>query len=195
MERNRDQAAIPEDPFVLDQVERALRQHQQVKEAAVVVQHHGDEERVVAYVVPTEDGPTVSQLRSYLESICIPTHSVPSVFVSLDSLPLTSTGSIDRSALPPADPVWSAAETSYTAPRNAFEAAIAAIWAEVLLVERVGIHDDFLELGGDSLLATQIIARIWERLGTEIPLAAMFERSTVAEIVDQFFGDSEKSQG
>ncbi len=75
----------------------------------------------------------------------------------------------------------------YVAPRNQVEGAIAEIWSEVLLLDRVGIHDDFLELGGDSLLGAQVVARLFERCGTQIPLESLFERGTIAELVEDFF--------
>jgi len=117
----------------------------------------------------------------------VPPAMMPSVFVSLDRLPVTSDGAVDRGALPPPNPIWSAVEQHYVAPRNAVETTIAEIWAEALLVERVGIHDDFLELGGDSLIATQVVAKIWERLGTEVPFQALFERGSIAELSEEYF--------
>jgi acyl carrier protein len=77
----------------------------------------------------------------------------------------------------------------YTPPRTAVESALAEIWAEALLVDRVGLHDDFLELGGDSLVGAQLVARMYERLGIEIPLESLFQRGTIAELVEDYFGD------
>jgi acyl carrier protein len=95
----------------------------------------------------------------------------------------------DRQALPSPDPELSVAERGYVAPRNPVEAAIAEIWTEVLMLDRVGIHDDFLELGGDSLIGGRVVSRIFERLGREIRLESLFERGTVADLVDDYFAD------
>ena len=173
----------------LGEIERTLQEHSKVRQAVVCMQRVDNEDRLTAYLVPEGISPAVSQLRTYLEEH-LPAHMVPSIFVSLDALPLTASGTIDHTALPPPNPVWSAVEQNYVAPRNPVEAGIAEIWAEVLLVDRVGIHDDFLELGGDSLIGAQVVARIFERFGTEIPLESLFERGTVAEIADDFFSDT-----
>jgi surfactin family lipopeptide synthetase A len=168
------------------EIEAALRGHTHVRQVAVAMRPRGGEDTLVAYIVAEGISPTVGQLRSFLQDR-LPPHLVPSLFVALDELPLTPDGAVDLAALPPITPVvTSAEETPYTPPRNDVEAAFAAIFAEALLVERVGIHDDFLDVGGDSLIATQIVAQIWERFQIEIPLQALFERGTIAALVDEF---------
>jgi acyl carrier protein len=79
--------------------------------------------------------------------------------------------------------------THYAPPRTPIELLLASIWAEVLMVDRVGLHDDFLELGGDSLVGAQVVARIYEQVGTEIPLESLFQRGTIAELVEDYFSD------
>ena len=106
---------------------------------------------------------------------------VPAAFVRLESLPLTSSGKLDRRALP-APELPAREETALDLPRTPTEERLAAIWREVLGLERVGIHDNFFELGGHSLLATRVVARTREAVGADLPLRAMFEQPTMAGI-------------
>jgi acyl carrier protein len=111
---------------------------------------------------------------------------VPVAYIVLDALPLTSTGKLDRQALPAPD--WSQMAVGFLAPRTWVEKVVAGIWAEVLGLECVGISDNFFDLGGHSLLATQIISRVRDRFKVEVPLRTLFERPTVvglAQAVEQ----------
>jgi acyl carrier protein len=103
---------------------------------------------------------------------------IPATFVALDRLPLNRSGKVDRRALPA--PRW--AGTEPVRPRDPREQAIADIWAEVLRVEDVMVHDDFFDLGGHSMLATKVIVRIEDVFGVRLPLRAVFEHRTVAEL-------------
>ncbi|MDV9178876.1 phosphopantetheine-binding protein, partial [Streptomyces sp. W16] len=109
----------------------------------------------------------------------LPDYMKPSSFQVLDVMPLTSTGKLDRGALP--EPVGTRQHT-YIAPRHSDEELMAEVWAQVLGVERVGMADDFFSLGGHSLLATEVVARAREALGVDIPLALIFESPTVAQL-------------
>jgi amino acid adenylation domain-containing protein len=163
------------------EVEAALRSHPQVAEAVVVARkdRRGDNE-LVAYVVPSaEDTPDGVALRRFLAGR-LPSFMVPATVVALDALPLTPNGKVDRAALPP--PVPAVARGSPEAPRTRVEQALADIWARVLGLEVVGVHEDFFDLGGHSLLAAQVIAEIRERFASEVPLGALFEAPTVAEL-------------
>ncbi|HLL46833.1 MAG TPA: condensation domain-containing protein, partial [Longimicrobiaceae bacterium] len=159
------------------EVEAALERHPAVREAVVAVREDGGERRLVGYVVAAEgeavDG---AELRAWLKGR-LPEYMVPAAVVALETLPLTPTGKVDRRALPAPD---ASAGGAYVAPRGEVEERLAAIWAEVLKLERVGAHDDFFALGGHSLLATRVTSRIAEELGTELPLRALFETPTVA---------------
>jgi amino acid adenylation domain-containing protein len=163
------------------EVEAALRAHRQVAEAVVVArQDRGGDNQLVAYVVGGgRETPSAAGLRRFLAGQ-LPPAMVPAAFVALDALPLTPNGKVDRAALPP--PVPTDARGSPDAPRTRVEHAIAAIWAEVLGLEVVGVHQDFFDLGGHSLLAAQVIAEVRERFGAEVPLGALFEAPTVAEL-------------
>jgi acyl carrier protein len=107
---------------------------------------------------------------------------VPSAYVFLEALPLASSGKVDRKALPA--PEWTGSEASYVAPRTPTEEILAGIWAEVLKLERVGIHDNFFELGGHSLLATQAVSRASEKFELRIPLKTIFDEPTLAGFSD-----------
>ncbi|MCF3179257.1 amino acid adenylation domain-containing protein [Streptomyces polychromogenes] len=159
------------------EVEAALTAHPAVAQAAVIARPGpGGAQQLVAYAVPA-DGLTAEELRrSTAERL--PEFMVPSAFVLLDRLPLMPNGKLDRAALP--EPEFTGAP--YRAPRNAREEALAALFAEVLGLERVGIDDGFFELGGHSLLATRLISRARAELGLEIPIRKIFDLPTVAAL-------------
>jgi non-ribosomal peptide synthetase component F len=165
------------------EVETALLQCDQVKEVAVVGREdHLGNSRLVAYFVPAgKVGPSVSTLRKFV-SEKLPDYMIPGSFIALDSLPLTPNGKIDRRRLPAPDRSRPALETTLLAPRNAVETELAQIWAEVLALDEVGIRDNFFDLGGDSLSAGRIVASVLTRFELEIPLKALFQSPTVAEM-------------
>ncbi|WP_434300845.1 amino acid adenylation domain-containing protein [Corallococcus exiguus] len=167
----------------LGEVEGALRAHPAVKEAVVVAKGQGaGDKRLVAYVVGHgPDSLDVGELRRALKSR-LPEYMVPSAFVPLEALPLTSNGKVDRKALPDVSGARPASEHPYVEPRSDVEQKLALILAEILGVARVGIHDDFFELGGHSLLATRTISRIRSELGVELPLSALFENPSIARL-------------
>jgi aryl carrier-like protein len=103
---------------------------------------------------------------------------VPEAFVLLDALPLTANGKLDRKALP--TPHAAPVAAPFVAPRSGTEAVLAQLWAELLQVERIGVHDDFFDLGGKSLVAMRMIGRLREAFGVDVPLRNLFEHPTVA---------------
>jgi acyl carrier protein len=123
----------------------------------------------------------VVEARKYLKEK-LPEYMLPSAFVMLNELPLTPNGKIDRRALPAPDQNRLAWKDVYHPPRTPIEETLAGIWAELLKLDKVGIHDEFFELGGHSLLATQIVSRIRTVFSIELPLRHMFESPTVAAI-------------
>ena len=112
----------------------------------------------------------------------MPEYFLPSGYVFLDVLPVTSTGKVDRQALLQMEVQQAAASGEYVAPSTEVEKELAAMWQEVMGIERVGVHDDFFDLGGHSLIATQLVARIRDAFQFSLPLVTLFETPTVAEI-------------
>jgi natural product biosynthesis luciferase-like monooxygenase protein/amino acid adenylation domain-containing protein/FkbM family methyltransferase len=165
------------------EVETALRSHPSIRHAVAVVREDAPgDRRLVAYLVAGEGAevPSPAELRAHLKAR-LPEYMVPSAFVALEELPLTSSGKVDRRALPA--PEGSAgAGAPYVAPRTEDEERLARLFAEALGTERVGIHDDFFAVGGHSLLAMRVVTRLREALGVELPVRALFESPTVAEL-------------
>jgi len=119
------------------------------------------------------------EVRSWLKER-LPDYMVPVVLIELTEFPVNANGKIDRNRLP--KPELDLSRGKYVGPRNTVEQSLCAMWAEVLKLERVGIHDSFFDLGGHSLLATQVISRLPGTFGIELPLRALFEAPTVAEL-------------
>jgi non-ribosomal peptide synthase protein (TIGR01720 family) len=169
----------------LGEIETALAQHASIAECAVVAAEDSPgRTRILAYVVPRDDrrqdSSLVSKLRMHLADM-LPEYMAPSTFVIMNSLPLTSSGKVDRLALPKSDGARPNLDVAYAAPRTAIEERLAAIWAEVLGVERVGVDDNFFALGGDSILTIQIVARA-NSAGLRLSPRQMFQHQTVAEL-------------
>src|SRR5262249_50004927 len=114
----------------------------------------------------------------------LPQYMVPAAFMVLDALPLTSNGKLDRKALPAPNEAGLATCGAYMAPRNPFEVEMAAIWAEVFQPTQVGIHDNFFDLGGHSLMALRLFSLIQERFKRNLPLASLFLRPTIAQLTE-----------
>jgi amino acid adenylation domain-containing protein len=165
------------------EVERALLAHPAIREAVVVARKAASgEARLIAYFVSSvEPVPTINELRRFLKQK-LPDYMLPSTFVLLDAMPLTTNGKIERQALPDPGKSRPALDTPFFAPRTPIEDEMAHLWAEILSLDQVGIHDNFFDLGGHSLLATQVIARMRDMFQVEIPLQNFFEAPTVADL-------------
>jgi acyl carrier protein len=165
------------------EIEKTLLEHPGVREAVVVaVNNRSSESRLVAYY--TESDPsrcTASDLRSFLREK-LPNYMTPSRLIALDAMPLTPNGKLDRSVLPPPDDSRPELGTPFTAPKNSTEKTLADIWANVLCLDRVGIDDNFFDLGGHSLSATRVVARVIESFQLNLPINVLFRSATVAEM-------------
>ncbi|WP_073527065.1 non-ribosomal peptide synthetase [Pseudomonas fluorescens] len=174
----------------LGEIEARLHEQPHVRDAAVGVQEGINGKHLVGYLVaadatldPSEQLERIKQrLRAELPEYMVPLH-----WLWLERLPLNANGKLDRKALPVLE-IGQLHNQDYVAPRTELETTLAGIWAEVLKVERVGVQDNFFELGGHSLLATQIASRVQKTLQRDVPLRAMFECSTVAELAEYIEG-------
>ena len=184
----------------LGEIESTLNQHPWVKESFVVAHYENfaknddatcqienpkSDVRVVGYVVRKDpSGVSGPDLQSFLRNK-LPTYMLPSVFVFVDALPLTPSGKIDRQALPPADGARGEMAQGFVAPRTEIEELIAQTWENVLKLDRVGIDDNFFDIGGYSILAIQIVSRLREAFNREIGVRALFEKPTVAGLAGE----------
>nr|WP_221382833.1 non-ribosomal peptide synthetase [Actinoplanes polyasparticus] len=163
------------------EVEAVLTTHPAVARAAVIAL----DERLIAYVVPAGDGAPVDRIRDHVAER-LPSHMVPAAVVVLDALPLNANGKLDRRALPAPDLVSGAG--SGRAPATAQELLLCDAFADVLGLDSVGVDDDFFDLGGHSLLATKLIGRVRAIFGVDLPMRAVFDAPTVANLAGSITG-------
>lgn len=169
----------------LGEIEAVLGRHAGVREVAVVArQDAAGQDYLAAYVV-SRAGAAVSlgALRGHLAAH-VPHYMIPGAWVALDAIPVLPNGKVDRRALPAGGRGRDHLDNPFVAARSRPESQLAAIWQDVLGVEQVGIHDDFFEMGGHSLLATRMVTRVQAVLGVMLSLQAVFQRPTVAELLD-----------
>jgi amino acid adenylation domain-containing protein len=173
----------------LSEIESVLAQRPEVARCVVVVREdRPDQKRLVAYVVLVADASFNSgNIRDDLRQL-LPDYMVPTAFVVMDDLPLSPNKKVDRRALPPPEDDDLNLRSDDAAPRTKTEKELVAIWGEMLGIQRVGIHDDFFDLGGHSLMAARLLSQIHRLFGRKIPLAALFRAATVeslAQLIDQ----------
>lgn len=163
----------------LGEIETALMQHKIVNEAVAIVRNDGDDKRLVAYIVPvTGETPVQPELREFLREK-LPEYMIPSVFVTIDKLPLTSNGKVNRSALPA--PQYTQISDSFSAPQTETELTLAKIMEDVLQIDRVGRLDNFFNIGGHSLLAMKVVDRFEKATGVRMEVGELFQQ-TVGQI-------------
>ncbi|MBC8086499.1 MAG: amino acid adenylation domain-containing protein [Phycisphaerae bacterium] len=191
LSRTDDQVKVRGYRVELGEIEEALRLHAGVQSAAVVL--HADDAgdaQIVAYAVPRTgsyavshtDRPTPHSLHEWL-GVSLPKYMLPSAIIMLDARPLTPNGKLDKRALP--EPDGGASQTDrYVAPRSETEQELVAIWVEVLKKERIGVQDDFLELGGHSLIAIRVLGKISKQFGIRLALRSLFDAPTVAQLAE-----------
>jgi amino acid adenylation domain-containing protein len=165
----------------LEEIELAIMEHPEVRQAAVSTRssEHG-EKRLIGYVVAAEASQlSAAELRDFIKQK-LPEYMAPSQLIFVDALPLTISGKIDRNLLYTLEEKQEVAAESTAVPIKPTEKALMKIWTDVLGNSQIGIHDDFFDSGGDSLLATQIMTRVQKAFGVEVPLRIMFEFPTIA---------------
>jgi acyl carrier protein len=167
----------------LGEIESVLSQHSSVKEAVVILREdeQGDN-RLVGYVVASQEpATTTSELRGFLQRK-LPEYMVPSAFVFLDSLPVNPNGKIDRRALPAPDRSRPELETTFVAPQTVAEEILAEIWSDVLGIEKVGVHDNFFDIGGHSLLMVKVHTKLRTAFGRQLSMIELFRYPTIGAL-------------
>ncbi len=180
------------------EIEAALLVHPAVREAVITVQEAAagedrEHRRLVAYVVGVEgSAPAARELWDFLRER-LPSHMLPAAYVILPALPLTVSGKLDRKALPDPGPALAEAAAAFVPPRSDAERELAAIWRQILGREEVGVHDNFFEIGGDSLRLFRVHLRIKEVFGKELPVADLFRFPTIGELARSLAGEVEEA--
>jgi aspartate racemase len=167
------------------EIEAVLAQHPDVQEVVALARQDTLEQKyLVAYVIPNQEATlSMSDLRAFLKSK-LPEYMMPSAFMLLDALPMTPNGKVDRRALPVPDQTRSELGATFVPPRSHLELQLSHIWEAVLNIRPISLTDDFFDLGGHSLLAVRLTGQIREQFGRDLPLATLFEASTIAQLAD-----------
>jgi amino acid adenylation domain-containing protein len=178
-----DQIKIRGYRIELDEISAALNRHQRISQSAVVARRFsGEEQRLVGYIVPSGDEElTRSELHEFLQS-CLPEYMIPSVFVRIDTLPLTANGKVDKERLPEPGVANTVRDGAFETPHSIVEQRVATLLSELLEIKHVGLRDNFFHLGGHSLLGAQVIARVRDLFEVDLPLRTLFDNPTVAGI-------------
>ncbi|HEU5226877.1 MAG TPA: amino acid adenylation domain-containing protein, partial [Ktedonobacteraceae bacterium] len=180
----------------LGEIEMILNQHAPVKDAVVLAREDTpNAPRLVAYIIPARPSLSlVTQLRAYLQDR-LPTYMIPAAFVLLDTFPRGPSGKINYRALPAPEQQHATVNESYVAPRTPIEEILAGIWAAVLQLERVSRLDNFFKLGGHSLQATQVVARLREVLRIELPVRAIYDAPTILALASSIEKIKQRTKG
>jgi len=169
----------------LGEIETALAKHRAVKQAVVLAREDepGDK-RLVAYIVANpEEKLAIADLRPYLQGQ-LPDYMVPAIFMTVEAMPKTPSGKIDRRALPAPDSQRQEQSQSYAAPQSELELLLAGVWSKLLKLDRVGIHDNFFEIGGNSLMTLQVAVQVRTLLGKDLPVVKLFQHPTIAQLAN-----------
>jgi acyl carrier protein len=166
-----------------NEITAVLNAHPQVRQSIVVAREitQGDVHLIGYFIAATESQPTLGELRGFLGDR-LPDYMIPAMYVRLEKLPLTPNGKVDRAALPAPDDANTLRDNAFTAPRTDMEKAVADILGRLLGLEKVDVEENFFALGGHSLLGAQLMARVRDAFGVEVPLRMLFESPTVAEL-------------
>lgn len=174
----------------LGEIENVLIKHPEVQQAVVIARSEkSDEKQLVAYILPKFKKDIVPQLRLFLKQK-LPSYMMPGAIVVLDSFPITPNGKINRRALPTPDQ-WSFTRGNFSPPRNNIESQLIAIWSKLLNFQQVGIKDNFFDLGGHSILAVQLMSKIQQEFGKNLPMKALFPSATIEELAEYISGETD----
>jgi amino acid adenylation domain-containing protein len=167
----------------IGEVEKALRTHACVKEVVVVARQNtlGEAYLVAYFTSSRQPSPSIGELRRFLNQK-LPDYMAPSTFMLLDTIPLTPNGKLDRKALPVPDSSRPQLDVAYVAPRTSIERRLVGIWEEILDLRPIGIHDDFFDLGGHSLMGASLMAQVQRDFQVDLPLKLLFQCPTVAKL-------------
>jgi non-ribosomal peptide synthetase component E (peptide arylation enzyme)/aryl carrier-like protein len=178
----------------LGEIEAVLNQYPGVQDvAAIVREDESGDQRLVAYVVPSQQQVlTLRELRDFLKER-LPDYMMPSAFVLLDSLPLLPNGKVDRHALPVPEGLRPTLAAAYEAPRSEVERAIATVWRSMLHLEKVGIHDNFFDLGGHSLLMVQVNNKLRDVFNRDLSIVELFQNPTISSLAQYLSQKSEET--
>ncbi len=183
----------------LAEIEAALKKHEKIKDAAVIVkQIMKNENKIIAYfVTEKESAVEINELKNYLNSF-LPNYMIPAMFIKIENIPLTNSGKLDSKALPDLRLTREILNVKYVPPKTETEVKLSAIVANLLRLEKVGLEDNFFDLGGHSLLATQFVSKIKEEFKIEIPLRMIFEKPIIIDLARhislQFMTNNEESE-
>ncbi|MGN6712418.1 non-ribosomal peptide synthetase [Anaerocolumna jejuensis] len=166
----------------LDELIQVLREYPGILDAVItIVDDSFKNKQVYAYIITDSSQKlSIKEIKAYVRAK-LPAYMVPSRFMFISEIPVLESGKLDKNSLPSMEDVRPDIDAAYAEPRSQMEAAIAQIWCEILKIDRVGIYDNFFDLGGQSLMATQIVSRIRSTLGMEIPLHVLFEAASTVE--------------
>lgn len=166
----------------LDELVNVLREYPGVQDAvAIIVDDIFNNKQIYSYIISNSSAQlSIKDIKTYLKTK-LPAYMVPSRFMFLTEIPVLPSGKLDRNSLPSMEDVRPDIDVEYVEPRNQMEETLAQIWSEILQIDKVGIYDNFFDLGGQSLMATQIVSRIRSTLGMEIPLHVIFETTPTVE--------------
>jgi acyl carrier protein len=178
----------------LGEIEWALEQHEGIREAVVVVREEVEgDQRLVAYIVAESDTQVrVDEIRGYLRRR-IPEYMMPQAYVEMARMPVTGNGKVDRGRLPEVGRERPELEEEYVGPRSEMEEVVAGVWREVLGVERVGMRDNFFDVGGHSLLMVEVKERLGKEVGREVKLIELFQYPTIDSLVEHLNRNKDES--
>ena len=180
----------------LGEIENALNDLPSVKDKVVVARQDGPGEKQLAcYLVPSDThtgthDELLNTAREHLRAK-LPAYMVPTGFMVMEALPLTANGKVDRRALPAPTAQTAALKAEHVAPRNTIERALAAIWGRVLNASDIGIHDDFFDLGGHSLIGIQLLGQVEQQFNKTLPLKSLFEAPTIVQFAELLKGEGD----